>query len=177
MSVLFFFQNIRSHTVWSMSVPVTLKISGTLSKSDPQEKGVLIVGQMKHLSTIKYEDVSCKFESRVSEEVRYYQNAGLFFINLGRWPIPLELGILTRKISKLGFFGQFFYHSLKPFYSISVISKYLPFWYNHWLYQFVNSITILLKETFNLFFFTCNWEFFFQNWEKNILFAIRNIAQ
>lgn len=39
-----------------------------LQKSDPQQIPVLILGQVKHLTQLKFEDVKCKLEPRVSEE-------------------------------------------------------------------------------------------------------------
>ncbi|XP_052819077.1 probable aminopeptidase NPEPL1 [Mya arenaria] len=45
-----------------------LKFSGNLSTSDPKNNAVLIVGQLKHLKTLKYEHVSCKLQPRVNEE-------------------------------------------------------------------------------------------------------------
>ncbi|GLV36451.1 granny smith [Carabus blaptoides fortunei] len=46
-----------------------LSYRGTLSKTDPQQKPVLFIGQVKHLASLKYDDVKCKLEPRVSEEV------------------------------------------------------------------------------------------------------------
>lgn len=38
--------------------------------SDPQLKPVLIIGQVKHLAQLKYDDIKCKLMPRVSEEVK-----------------------------------------------------------------------------------------------------------
>lgn len=46
-----------------------LSYHGKLSKTDPQQKPVLFIGQVKHLTLLKYDDVKCKLEPRVSEEV------------------------------------------------------------------------------------------------------------
>jgi probable aminopeptidase NPEPL1 len=46
-----------------------LAFSGKLTKSDPKENPVLIVGQLKFLKQIKFSDVSLKLEPRVNEEV------------------------------------------------------------------------------------------------------------
>lgn len=47
-----------------------LSYRGTLSTTDPQQNPVLFIGQVKHLASLKYDDVKCKLEPRVSEEVR-----------------------------------------------------------------------------------------------------------
>lgn len=39
-----------------------------LTTSDPQVNPVLILGQVKHLTQLKYSTVKCKLEPRVSEE-------------------------------------------------------------------------------------------------------------
>lgn len=43
--------------------------------SDPQTKPVLIIGQVKHLALLEFDDVKCKLQPRVSKEVCY----SLFF--------------------------------------------------------------------------------------------------
>ncbi|XP_045192143.2 probable aminopeptidase NPEPL1 isoform X2 [Mercenaria mercenaria] len=45
-----------------------LVFSGTLTKSDPKDNPVLIVGQLKFIKQIKFSDVSLKLEPRVNEE-------------------------------------------------------------------------------------------------------------
>lgn len=40
-----------------------------LSKSDPQQIPVLILGQVKHLTQLNFQDVKCKLEPRVSKDV------------------------------------------------------------------------------------------------------------
>lgn len=46
-----------------------LSFHGKLSKTDPQKNPVLFIGQVKHLTALKYENIKCKLEPRVSEEV------------------------------------------------------------------------------------------------------------
>lgn len=47
---------------------VSLKFSGVLTPSDPQEKPVLIAGQIKNLVKVKYDILKIKLEPRVSQE-------------------------------------------------------------------------------------------------------------
>ncbi|XP_052059690.1 probable aminopeptidase NPEPL1 [Mytilus californianus] len=49
-------------------VAATLKFGGILTPSDPQKNSVLIIGQPRYLSKIKYSDVKVKLEPRVDEE-------------------------------------------------------------------------------------------------------------
>lgn len=46
-----------------------LAFNKTLTKTDPQSHPVLIVGQLRHLSILKFENVQCKLAPRVSEEI------------------------------------------------------------------------------------------------------------
>lgn len=46
-----------------------LSFHGNLNKTDPQKNPVLFIGQVKHLTALKYEDIKCKLEPRVSAEV------------------------------------------------------------------------------------------------------------
>lgn len=46
-----------------------LSFHGKLTQSDPQKKPVLFIGQVKHLALLKYDDIKCKLEPRVTEEV------------------------------------------------------------------------------------------------------------
>lgn len=46
-----------------------LVFSNVLSRTDPQQNPVLIIGQVKHLTQVKYQDIRIKLEPRVSEEV------------------------------------------------------------------------------------------------------------
>lgn len=50
---------------------MTTKIvfGNSLSRSDPQQSPVLIIGQVKHLNLLKYQDIKVKLEPRVTEEV------------------------------------------------------------------------------------------------------------
>lgn len=47
---------------------VDLKFNASLTKSDPHFKPVLIIGQLKHLNLLKFSDVACKLEPRVTED-------------------------------------------------------------------------------------------------------------
>ncbi|XP_076469917.1 putative aminopeptidase NPEPL1 [Babylonia areolata] len=49
----------------------TLKFSGTLTPSDPAAHGVLVVGQVKHLNLLNFEDIKVKFGNRVDFEMFY----------------------------------------------------------------------------------------------------------
>lgn len=40
-----------------------------LTKTDPQQTPVLIIGQVKHLTQLKFQDIKSKLEPRVSEDV------------------------------------------------------------------------------------------------------------
>lgn len=46
-----------------------ITFSNSLKKSDPQQNPVLIIGQVKHLTQLKYEQIRVKLEPRVTEEV------------------------------------------------------------------------------------------------------------
>lgn len=56
-----------------MMASTKLSFHGTLIKSDPQQKPVLIIGQVKHLALLKFDDVKCKLEPRVSVEVSFWE--------------------------------------------------------------------------------------------------------
>lgn len=47
---------------------VTLRYSAGLSKSDPIQHPVLIIGQTKNLNQVNYESIKCKLEPRVNQE-------------------------------------------------------------------------------------------------------------
>lgn len=49
---------------------VKLTFQSGLAPSDPQQTPVLIIGQLKNLTTVKFETIKVKLEPRVSEEVR-----------------------------------------------------------------------------------------------------------
>lgn len=49
---------------------VSIKFRWGLTPSDPEQQPVLIVGLASHLNTLTWDDVRCKLEPRVSEEVR-----------------------------------------------------------------------------------------------------------
>uniref|UniRef100_A0A0B7AAC1 Cytosol aminopeptidase domain-containing protein n=1 Tax=Arion vulgaris TaxID=1028688 RepID=A0A0B7AAC1_9EUPU len=46
----------------------TLVFSGTLEPSDPFDSAVLIIGQLKHLAKLRFEEVLCKFGGKVDAE-------------------------------------------------------------------------------------------------------------
>lgn len=50
-----------------------LRFNRQLTETDPQSHPVLIVGQLRHLSVLKYDHVKIKLGARVSEET--FQNA------------------------------------------------------------------------------------------------------
>lgn len=41
----------------------------TLTQTDPQNHPVLIIGQLRHLSILKYQHVQCKLVPRVAEDI------------------------------------------------------------------------------------------------------------
>lgn len=45
-----------------------IKFNKSLTKTDPQQHPVLIIGQLRHLSILQFEHVRSKLEPRVSEE-------------------------------------------------------------------------------------------------------------
>ncbi|XP_037026092.1 probable aminopeptidase NPEPL1 [Bradysia coprophila] len=45
-----------------------VKFNKTLTKTDPQQHPVLIIGQLRHLSILQFDHVRCKLEPRVTEE-------------------------------------------------------------------------------------------------------------
>lgn len=47
---------------------IDLKFNPSLTQCDPHFKPVLIIGQLKHLNLLKFSDIACKLEPRVSEE-------------------------------------------------------------------------------------------------------------
>lgn len=49
-----------------------ITFTNVLKESDPQQTPVLIIGQLKHLTQLKYDDIKSKIEPRVSEEVSYF---------------------------------------------------------------------------------------------------------
>ena len=61
---------------------VVLHFSGELSKSDPAQHAVLIVGQIHHLLKLSYEKLKVKLEPRVSEEVGLTQFLKIKFPSL-----------------------------------------------------------------------------------------------
>ncbi|XP_044735857.1 probable aminopeptidase NPEPL1 [Chrysoperla carnea] len=48
---------------------VSLRFCNGLSTTDPQNHPVLIIGQVKHLNQLKYSQIKCKLEPRVTEEI------------------------------------------------------------------------------------------------------------
>lgn len=65
-----------------MSNSVNIKFKWGLSTSDPEQKPVLFVGQTAHIAALSWQDVRCKLEPRVTEEVGVKFNKILFFIVL-----------------------------------------------------------------------------------------------
>lgn len=55
----------------------TLKFSRTLSRSDPSENAVLIVGQTKHLAQLNYDDIGVKFAGHIDRETYTSAVSGL----------------------------------------------------------------------------------------------------
>lgn len=51
---------------------VSLRFCNGLSTTDPQNHPVLIIGQVKHLNQLKYSQIKCKLEPRVTEEVCFF---------------------------------------------------------------------------------------------------------
>lgn len=62
-----------------LEVPTMVKLlfKSSLSKTDPRKTPVLIIGQLKHIKTIKYDDIKCKLEPRVAEDVYKTAISGL----------------------------------------------------------------------------------------------------
>jgi len=58
-----------------------IKLSGSLSTSDPKTDPVLIVGQLRHLKEISYQDVACKLQPCVTEEVMELNLEDFYFSN------------------------------------------------------------------------------------------------
>lgn len=52
---------------------MTIRINKSLTVSDPRVHPVLIIGQLRHLSGLKFEHIKIKLEPRVNEET--FQNA------------------------------------------------------------------------------------------------------
>lgn len=50
-----------------------IKFNSSLSKCDPHNHPVLIIGQVRHLTLVKFSDIKSKLEPRVTEET--YLNA------------------------------------------------------------------------------------------------------
>lgn len=46
-----------------------LSFNKTLAQTDPQNHPVLIIGQLRHLSILKFHHVQCKLAPRVTEEI------------------------------------------------------------------------------------------------------------
>lgn len=46
-----------------------LKYNATLTKTDPHNNPVLIIGQIRHLNSLKFDEVKDKLLPRVTEEV------------------------------------------------------------------------------------------------------------
>lgn len=46
-----------------------ISFNKTLTTTDPQSHPVLLIGQLRHLSILKFEDVQCKLAPRVNEDI------------------------------------------------------------------------------------------------------------
>lgn len=46
-----------------------IRFNQTLTQTDPQNHPVLIIGQLRHLSVLKFQHVQCKLEPRVTEDL------------------------------------------------------------------------------------------------------------
>ncbi|XP_018913998.1 probable aminopeptidase NPEPL1 isoform X2 [Bemisia tabaci] len=76
-----------------MTSSTSLSFSASLSKSDPLNSPVLIIGQVKNLQKVKFRDISCKLEPRVTEEV--YLSALVALHPSPTDSIPLYLNLAT----------------------------------------------------------------------------------
>ncbi|ALC45926.1 grsm [Drosophila busckii] len=56
-----------------MQMATDIKFNASLTISDPQVQPVLIIGQLRHLNLLKFDQLACKLEPRVSEET--FKNA------------------------------------------------------------------------------------------------------
>nr|XP_026499997.1 probable aminopeptidase NPEPL1 isoform X2 [Vanessa tameamea] len=83
------------------TAPVSIKFKWGLSASDPEQKPVFFVGLSTHLSALTWQDVRCKLEPRVSEEV---WRRGLSVASPGEicelWPRGAALGLLPPRRSR-----------------------------------------------------------------------------
>lgn len=61
---------------------VSIKFKWGLSASDPEQKPVLFVGQAAHLAALSWQDVRCKLEPKVSEEVSKFIKLVFLSINI-----------------------------------------------------------------------------------------------
>ncbi|XP_045512959.1 probable aminopeptidase NPEPL1 isoform X1 [Pieris brassicae] len=79
----------------------SIKFRWGLSASEPEQTPVLFVGQPAHLSALSWQDVRCKLESRVTEEV---WRRGLSVTSPGDvselWPRGAALGVLPPRRSR-----------------------------------------------------------------------------
>lgn len=72
-----------------------LNFNKTLKKTDPQQHPVLIVGQLRHLSILKFENVQCKLSPRVSEEIFQYAITCLHPSPTDFCPLYLDLATIA----------------------------------------------------------------------------------
>ncbi|CAH2056880.1 unnamed protein product, partial [Iphiclides podalirius] len=83
------------------SASVNVKFRWGLTPSDPEQQPVLIVGQAVHLNTLSWQNVRCKLEPRVSEEV---WQRGLGVVAAGEacelWPRGASLAALPARRSR-----------------------------------------------------------------------------
>lgn len=67
----------------------------SLTQSDPQETPVLIIGQVRHLTQLKYQQISLKLEPRVTEETFKYGISTLHPSPTDTCPLYLNLATLV----------------------------------------------------------------------------------
>ncbi|CAG4983284.1 unnamed protein product [Parnassius apollo] len=94
-----YFKRLRVCRMSSSSVNV--KFRWGLTTSDPEQQPVLFVGQASHLNTLTWQDVRCKLEPRVTEEV---WKRGLSVVTAAEacelWPRGASLAALPARRSR-----------------------------------------------------------------------------
>lgn len=77
MVFVFFFSNFMWRSIWilqqfsffSQMSNSVISFNRTLTQTDPQNHPVLIIGQLRHLSILKFQHVQRKLAPRVTEEI------------------------------------------------------------------------------------------------------------
>ena len=67
-----------------------IEFKGSLSTSDPRKNPVLIIGQLKHLTSVNFNNIGVKLQPRVDEEV--------FIIFIQVYGVKNELFVLFIRI-------------------------------------------------------------------------------